>query len=169
MVVVLIGILLGFGISRVDFTGYRMDANVRLLQNVLIGAQQTAITKNVNVVLRFERDSARVAIIQDLDGDDALSTGETRVYRALDGANFVTPSVTIDGAPVNYMTGTVLEWTTTRGVRFAPNGTLSGDVVIYIGTSTDEATDTRALAVTAATGRTKFWSYGSGTWRERAY
>jgi prepilin-type N-terminal cleavage/methylation domain-containing protein len=172
MVVVLIGIVVGFAISRVNFTAYRMDANIRLLQNVLIGAQQTAITKNVEVQVMFDAANDRVRVLQDADGDDAVSTSETVTYRALDNASFLTPTTTVDGALAFYLTGSGVVETGNplqRAVRFTPNGALSGDVVIYIGFSADRPDDMRALAVTGATARTTFWSHGSGAWRVRAY
>jgi prepilin-type N-terminal cleavage/methylation domain-containing protein len=172
MVVVLIGIVLGVAISRVNFTAYRMDANVRLLQNALIGAQQTAITKNVEVQVMFDASNHRVRILQDTDSDDAVSASETVVYRALDNASFMTPTTTVDGALAFYLTGAgVIETGNPlqRAVRFAPNGSLSGDVVLYIGFSSSRPDDMRAIAVTGATARTTFWSHGSGEWRVRAY
>jgi prepilin-type N-terminal cleavage/methylation domain-containing protein len=172
MVVVLLGIVMGFAISRVNFTSYRMDANIRLLQNVLIGAQQTAITRNVEVQVMFDAANDRVRILQDTDGDDAVSASETVTYRALDNASFMTPTTTVDGALAFYLTGAGVVETGNplqRAVRFAPNGTLTGDVVLYIGFSADRPDDMRAVAISGATARTTFWSHGSGAWRVRAY
>jgi prepilin-type N-terminal cleavage/methylation domain-containing protein len=171
MVVVLVGIMMGFAISRVNFVAYRMDANIRLLQNVLIGAQQTAITKNVNVHVMFDRANSRVRVLQDTDGDDAVSSSETVTYRALINASFLTPSTTVDGATAYYVTGSGDVGTVPlqRAVRFTPNGALSGDAVIYIGFTSDRPDDMRALSITGATARTTFWSHGSGSWRIRSY
>lgn len=172
MVIVLIGIVAGFAVSRVNITGYRIDANIRLLQNALIGAQQTAITRNVYVLVMFDASSHRVRILQDADNDGTVSASETVTYRALDNARFLTPATTLDGALPIYLSGPgVIETGNPlqRAVRFAPNGALSGDAVLYIGSTSDRPDDMRALTIVGATGRTAFWSHGGGAWAQRNY
>jgi len=175
MVMALIGIFAGWAITRVTSTTYRMDANVRLLQNALIGAQQTAITRNVPVQVMFDAssDSAmRIRILLDADDDGQVSQSEVVSYRPLDGAKFVAPPTTIDGAIAAYATGPGLVASRPalmQALRIAPNGTLGGDVVIYIGTSPTQPEYARALAVTGATARTARWSYANGAWVQRPY
>lgn len=172
MVMALIGIVAGWAISRFSASGYKMDSNIRMLQNVLIGAQQTAITRNVNVQVMFDAVNDRVRILLDTDNDGTASASESVTYRGLDGAQFLTPTTSIDGAAEFYATGPgVIETGNPlqRAVRIAPNGALSGDVVIYIGTATGRDTDLRALAITGATARTAFWSNLTGVWRRREY
>ncbi len=172
MVMALIGIVSGWAISRVNASGYKMDSNIRMLQNVLIGAQQTAITRNVNVQVMFDAANSRVRTLLDADNDGTASNGETVTYRGLDGARFLTPSTSIDGAAVFYMTGPgVIETGNPlqRAIRIAPNGALSGDVVVYLGTAAARLQDLRALAITGATARTAFWSRATGAWRRRDY
>lgn len=172
MVFVLIGIVAGFAVTRVNITGYRMDSNIRLLQNALIGAQQTAITRNVNVQVMFDAGQQRVRILQDTDNNGTSDAGETLIYRALDNAKFLTPATTIDGALAIYLTGPgVIETGNPlqRAVRFSPNGSLSGDVVLYIGSTSARPDDMRALTISGATGRTAFWSHGGGAWAQREY
>jgi prepilin-type N-terminal cleavage/methylation domain-containing protein len=172
MVMALIGIVAGWSITKFRASGYRMDSNIRMLQNALIGAQQTAITRNVTVVIRFDADSHRILVHQDADGDDAVGASEVSSYRPLfDGARFIVPDSTIDGAPANYITGAgVVELAgAKRAIRIAPNGSLTGDVVVYLGTISARPADMRALTIVGATARTAFWSRSSGSWRQRDY
>lgn len=172
MVMALIGIVAAWAVTRITNSGYRMDSNIRMLQNVLIGAQQTAIQRNINVQVMFDALNDRVRILLDADGDGTVSASETVTYRGLDGARFLTPSVSIDGAPEFYLTGPgVIETGNPlqRAINIAPNGALSGDVVLYIGTAANRLQDLRALAVTGATARTAFWSHMTGNWRRRDY
>lgn len=172
MVMTLIGLLAGWAVSRFTASSYKVDSNIRLLQNVIIGAQQTAITRNVNVQVMFDASEDRVRVLLDTDNDGAVSTGETVTYRALDGAQFLTPTTTIDGAAEFYLTGPGVVETGNplrRAIRIAPNGSLSGDVVLYITTTADRPNDQRALAITGATARTSFWSHNTGAWRRRDY
>jgi prepilin-type N-terminal cleavage/methylation domain-containing protein len=170
-VVALIGLAAGFAISRVSFWGYRMDANIRLLQNAIIGAQQTAITKNVAVQVMFDANEHRLRILQDYNNNGVMDATDTVRYRPLaDRAMFLSPPTTIDGVGAAYMTGAGVVQTGNPqqlAIRIGPNGALSGDAVVYIGSPRRVAEDFRALTIVGATERTGFWSNGAGTWRQR--
>lgn len=174
-VMALIGIVAGWMTARFTATRYKMDSNVRFLQNVLIGAQQTAIARNVPVQLMFDAsvDNAhRVRILLDTDDDGQASESETVSYRPLSGAVFASPDSTLDGATPAYVTGAGLvsgRPALLQAVRIGPNGTLGGDVVLYIGSSQGATADLRALVITGATARTAFWSRQSGKWQLRSY
>ncbi len=167
----LIAIVVGFAVTRFDYRGYRMDANIRFLQNVIIGAQQTAITRNTPVQVMFDANAHRVRVLMDLNDNGVMDASDSVRYRPLfEGAEFQAPSTTLDGAPAAYVTGPgVIETGNPLqlALRIAPNGSLSGDVVVYLGSTTRQETDQRAMTVVGATARTGFWSRASGTWRAR--
>lgn len=170
-VISLIAIVVGFAVTRFDYRGYRMDANIRFLQNVIIGAQQTAITRNTTVQVMFDANAQRVRVLMDLNDNGVMDASDSVRYRPLfEGAEFQAPSTTLDGAPAAYVTGPgVIETGNPLqlALRIAPNGSLSGDVVVYIGSVTREETDQRAMTVVGATARTGFWSRAGGAWRAR--
>jgi prepilin-type N-terminal cleavage/methylation domain-containing protein len=171
MVLALIGIAVGFAVSRFDYRGYRMDSNIRFLQNVIIGAQQTAITRNVTVQVMFDANNQRVRVLQDLNNNGVMDGSDSVRYRPLfEGAEFRAPSATIDGAAAAYVTGPGVVETGNPlqlALRIAPNGSLSGDVVVYIASTAGVEADQRAMTVVGATARTGFWSRASGSWRQR--
>ena len=171
MVVVLIGIVVGFAVSRVDFRAFRMDANIRFLQNAIIGARQTAITKNVTVQVMFDATEHRVRILQDFDGNGQMDASDSVRYRPLfEGAAFQSPPTTIDGAAAAYMTGPgVIQPGNALqlAIRIAPNGSVSGDAVIYVGAADLAPNNLRAMTIIGATGRTGFWSRAAGRWLQR--
>lgn len=175
VVLTVIGIVVGWAVSRVTSSGYRMDANVRLVQNALLAAQQTAISRSSPVQVMFDASGAgqhRLRVLVDADDDGVVSMNEDVRYRPLSGANFLTPPATIDGASPGYVTGPGLvsgrpEFR--QAIRIAPNGTLGGDVVVYIGTSTARPEDLRAIAISGATARSRFWSNANGSWAQRNY
>ncbi|MEX2180912.1 MAG: GspH/FimT family pseudopilin [Gemmatimonadaceae bacterium] len=173
LVLTLIGIVAGWAITNLRASGYQMDSNVRLLQNAMIGAQQTAITRNVTVQVMFDATLQRIRILQDADDDGTASESEVMSYRPLfDGARFLTPATTLDGALPYYLTGPgVIETGNPlqRAIRITPNGALSGDVVVYLGTTAARPNDMRALTIIGATARTGFWSHATGAWRQRDY
>ncbi|MDH5233505.1 MAG: prepilin-type N-terminal cleavage/methylation domain-containing protein [Gemmatimonadota bacterium] len=171
MVMALMGLVVGFAVTRVSYWGYRMDANVRLLQNVVIGAQQTAITKNVTVQVMFDATEDRVRILQDYNNNGIMDASDSVRYRPLaDGAEFQAPPTTIDGVAPAYMTGPGVVATGNPlqlAIRIEANGSLSGDVVVYVGSPRNLPEDFRAMTIVGATARTGFWSRGGGVWRKR--
>jgi len=172
---VLLGLLAGWAISRVSQGGYRMDANVRLIQNVLVGAQQTAITRNTAVQVMFDASvvgSHRLRVLLDADDDGQASVNESMSFRPLIGASFLTPPAQIDAALPGYVTGPGLlasRPALQQAIRVAPNGALSGDVVLYLGSAANRPLEARAVFINGATGRTAFWSYATGSWVQRDY
>ncbi|MBL8997872.1 MAG: prepilin-type N-terminal cleavage/methylation domain-containing protein [Gemmatimonadales bacterium] len=171
MVIALIGIVTGFAVTRVSYWGYRMDSNIRLLQNVIIGAQQLAITRNVTVQVMFDANEHRVRILQDFNNNGLMDASDSARYRPLaDGAQFQVPPTTIDGAAPAYMTGPGVIATGNplqKAIRIAANGSLSGDVVVYIGSPRNLPEDFRAMSIVGATSRTGFWTNGGGAWLKR--
>lgn len=169
LVMTLIGIFAGWAVTRVNLAGFKMDAAARMLQNVIIGAQQTAITRSTDVTLRFDRQNSKVELRFLQDGSERVVT------RPLpDGTDFYIPSTGIDGAPSDFVGGPGVEaaggTTYIRDVKIAPNGTVPrGDFVLYLGSNATRPQDQRALAVKGATTRTTFWSFSSGNWALRDY
>lgn len=171
MVMALIGIVVGFAATRVNYWSYRMDANIRVLQNAIIGAQQTAITKNVTVQVMFDATANHVRILQDYNNNGLMDSSDSVRYRPLaDGAEFQEPPTTIDGAAPAYMTGPGVVVTGNPlqlAITIGANGALSGDVFVYVGSPRRVPEDFRAMSIVGATARTGFWSRGGGVWRKR--
>lgn len=171
MVMALLGIIAGFAVTRFTYWGYRMDANIRLLQNVVIGAQQLAIQRNVTVQVMFDATAQRARILQDFNNNGLMDASDSVRYRPLaDGAEFQVPPSTLDGAGAAYMTGPGVISTGNPlqlAIRIAANGSLSGDVVVYLGSPRQRPEDVRAMTIVGATSRTGFWSLGGGVWRKR--
>ncbi len=169
LVIILIGIFATWAVTRVNLGGFKMDAAARMLQNVIIGAQQTAITRSTEVTLRFDRQNSEVQVRFMQDGSQRVVT------RPLpDGADFYIPVTGIKGTASDFVGEAGVETaggtTYIRDVKIAANGTVPrGDVVIYLGTSSARPQDQRALAVKGATMRTTLWSYNSGSWLVRDY
>jgi prepilin-type N-terminal cleavage/methylation domain-containing protein len=169
LVVVLIGIMAGWAVARVNLAGYKLDAAARMLQNVIIGAQQTAITRSTEVTLRLDRANSRAELRFLQDGSERVVT------RPLpDGTDFFIPSLGIDGAAADFVGGLGVEaaggTTSVRDVKIAANGTVPrGDFVVYLGSSSARPQDQRALAVRGATMRATLWSHSSGSWQVRDY
>ena len=168
LVVALIGIFAGWAVTRVNYAGLRMDAAARMLQNAIIGAQQTAITRATDVTLRFDRQNHRVELRFMQDGSAKVVT------RPLpEGAHLLIPTIGVDGAAADFVNGngaTTSGVTYARDVVIAPNGSVPrGDFVVYLGSSATRPRDQRALVVRGATTRVTFWTFNGGAWAVKDY
>jgi prepilin-type N-terminal cleavage/methylation domain-containing protein len=167
----IIVILAAIALPNIDFKRYRMDANARTVQNQFIAQQINAIQKNMPMIVTIVYDSGHLAITEDANANGIADAAEYTYNRVLvEGARFVTPPSTIDGATPYYATGPGLTYLNQTylypTVTFYPNGSTSGDVVIYIGSSDGRLQDMRALQITGATSKVKFWRMMSdGTWK----
>lgn len=175
MVMALIGIVSGWIVTRLTTRRYQMDASVRLIQNVVMSAQQTAISRGIAVQLMFDASGTtahRIRVLLDADDDGTVSMSETVSYRPIGGAAFLAPDTTLDGATPAYVTGPGLivgRPALQQAIRIGPNGTIDGDVHVYIGSAPTRITEMRAVVITGATGRTAFWTRSSGSWTRREY
>ena len=171
IVVGLIAILAAIALPNLNFSRYRMDANARTVQNQFIAQQLTAIQKNMPVMVTIVYDEGHLTITEDANSNGVADAGEYTYNRTLvEGAQFIIPPVSIDSATPYYATGPGLTYLSQTylypTVTFYPNGSTSGDVVIYIGSTAGRLTDMRALQITGATSKVKFYRMASdGTWR----
>ena len=176
-VLAIMGIAAGMAVYRVNYWRYRMDGNARLVQNFIIAAQQVAVRKNVQVQVMLDADAHRLRRLEDYNGNGAMDTGDTVMYRPLqERARFEAPARPIDGAAAAILTGPGARETGNalqRAFLISPSGQLlaaagsgAGDVVIYLASPRGIATDARAVGVIGATGRTVFYSNARGSWRK---
>jgi Tfp pilus assembly protein FimT len=174
-----VAIIAAVAIPNIDFQRYRMDAAMRNIQNQLIGAQYTAVQRNVPVILTFFYCQAQFRIVIDLNSSGGWNTNEPRNWRTLtDGSKFVVPPTTIDGAAPYYATGPGVGYFDATGqtstcihtpnLTFYPNGSTSGDVVVYIGSGkSDDKASFRAVQIFGSTSKLYLWRMTSdGTWKK---
>jgi Tfp pilus assembly protein FimT len=171
IVVAVIVLLAAVALTNIDFNRYRMDSNARTVQNQFIAQQINAIQKNMPMIVTIVYDQGHLTITEDANSNGVADPTEYTYNRTLvEGAQFVIPPVTVDSATPYYATGPGLTYLNQTyldpTVTFYPNGSTSGDVVIYIGSTSGRLTDMRALQITGATSKVKFYRMASdGTWR----
>ena len=162
--------MVAIALPSIDFSRCRMDANARTVQNQFIAQQLNAISKNMPMIATIVYDQGHLTITEDANSNGLADANEYTYNRALvEGAQFITPPSTIDGATPYYATGPGLTYLNQTylypTVTFYPNGSTSGDVVVYIGSTSGRLTDMRALQITGATSKIKFYRMTSdGTW-----
>jgi prepilin-type N-terminal cleavage/methylation domain-containing protein len=170
IVLAVIVLLAAVALSNIDFSRYRMDANARTVQNQFIAQQINAIQKNMPMIVTIVYDQGHMTITEDANSNGIADSTEYTYNRTLvEGAQFVIPPVSVDSATPYYATGPGLTYLNQTymypTVTFYPNGSTSGDVVIYIGSTAGRLTDMRALQIVGATSKVKFYRMASdGTW-----
>lgn len=157
--IIMIGILTGMAVSRLDYGRYRADSVARGLAAEIGGAQRLAVSLQENVKVTV-LDSARVQIHEDADNDGAIGAGErVRTIQLADGyfigqgsaADVPSPA---DPAPMDQ-------------IVFRRDGSSNRSGTFYLmGPGGDPACHhCRAISVTRATGRLVSFSYATATWR----
>lgn len=160
VVIVMIGILAAMGISRLDWTRYRADAIGRGVMAELTAAQRTAVSLQADVRVTI-LSSNRLQVHEDADNDGIVGTGERVTFHSLDHKFVLNQNGTPDlPAPAN---GTQI----TTGFVFRRDGSSSVSGALYVASPRADpaAKYARAIAVSRATGRVTWYSYGSGTWK----
>jgi prepilin-type N-terminal cleavage/methylation domain-containing protein len=171
IVIAVIVLLAAIALPNIDFAKYRMDGNARTIQNQFIVQQVNAIQRNIPIIVTLVYDHGIMTITEDANRNGVADNGEYTYNKTLvEGAQFVIPPVTVDSATPYYATGPGLTYLNQTylypTVTFYPNGSTSGNVVVYIGSTNGRLVDMRALSITGSTSKVKFYRMASdGTWR----
>ena len=165
----IMAIMAALALPAIDFNRFRMDANARLVQNKLLWAQSRAVQRNMQVLVEVYYNRSQFRFVDDSTADGRLTSGEREQYDKLsENMKFVTPPTTIDGATAYYATGagvTLVGSGNYPQLIFYPNGSSSGDAVIYLGSPNGRPQDNRAIKITASTLKMYFYRMGSnGVW-----
>lgn len=166
VVLIMVGIIAGMAVPRLNYEKYRADAAMRTVRTVLQGAQRNAIMRQTDVVVAFDIANKQMRIIEDANNNCVYDSGERSTLRPLeDGARFAIPSVGYGSTPSGAVTGSNL--CTIAGlpaVQFLRDGAASTNLDVYLTSSRGSAVDNRLVRVTMATGRTESFRYNGTTW-----
>lgn len=169
VVLIMVGIITGMAIPRLNYQRYRADAAARVTRAVLQSSQRMAIMRQTNMLVVFWVAGRRMFIIEDANNNYQFDTGERMRVRPLEeGAQFVVPTAQVPGTtmPSTAISGpnlaTVLG---SPSVAFLRDGASSSDVNIYICSARCIKDNQRALILTQASGRTESWRYAGTSWR----
>lgn len=176
LVVGIIAIMAAIALPNISFVRYRMDGAAGTVQNNIVAAQAQTVQKNYPYILTFCFLNGQYRMVGDKNKDGLYGTGESLNWRTLpEKTKFVIPPRTIDGATPYYATGPGLTYinnatcgTTAPTLTLYPNGSASGDAVIYLGSG--KATryeDYRAIQVYGSTSKVYMWRMMSdGKWKQ---
>lgn len=162
---VLMAIMAGIAIPRIDLSRMRSDAALRQLTMLCIQAQRIALTKQYNVILSVDEASARVRMVEDRNNSGTFDAGDRMVWMALErGVTFTAAPAPLDGisGTVSFTRPKVID--SYQSVIFRRNGAASSDGLIVVSAKTSDAGAARAVFITQSTGRADGYKYSGAAW-----
>ncbi|MGQ0639913.1 MAG: pilus assembly FimT family protein [Gemmatimonadaceae bacterium] len=169
VVLIMVGIITGMAIPRLNYQRYRADAAARVTRAALQTSQRQAIMRQTNMLVVFWIAGRRMFIIEDANNNYNFDAGERLRVRPLEeGARFVVPTAQVPGTamPSTAVSGPNL--VTVFGLpslAFLRDGASSSDANIYICSARCDRDNQRALILTQSSGRTESWRYAGSSWR----
>jgi len=169
VVFVLIAIMGALAIPRIRGTSYKVDAGARVVQAAMQQGQRSAVQRQSNVVVSIDTVNNRVRTWNDVNNNNQLDTGEDARWRPLEEGNrFAKPPKGVNGGtPVSSVVSSNAKVSTDGfpSVIFRRDGAASGNIEVYLRSSTSDSNDYRAILVSQATGRVDMYRYGGNVWR----
>jgi prepilin-type N-terminal cleavage/methylation domain-containing protein len=169
VVLIMVGIITGMAIPRLNYERYRADAAARVTRAVLQTSQRQAIMRQTNMLVVFWVGGRRMFIIEDANNSYSYDPGERIRVRPLEeGAQFVLPTAAVPGTspPSTPVSGPNLR--TVWGlpaIAFLRDGASSTDLNIYVCSARCLPENQRALVLTQASGRTESWRFNGALWK----
>lgn len=166
IVLILIGLIAGFAVPRVNYEKYRADAGMRTLRVVLQYAQRNAIMRQTNMVVAFDIPNRKMILVEDANNNCTWDSGERKTIRPLEeGAKFAIPATPYGGPASAAVSGpNTCSLLGLPAIQFLRDGAASTDLNAYVTSSRGSAADFRLVRVTMATGRTDAFRFTGSTW-----
>ena len=170
-VIVIIGLLTAIALPRSGLASYRANSGAQVVSTALSYAQRQAISRQADTRVAFDVVNNRMRLHEDRNNDNLIDADERVTFANLpEGLTFGRGT-----AAARAMGGEVVTFSRAQGIlpvlTFHRDGTASEDGGVYIttiaGLSVDRTADVRAVEISRATGRTTWFSYATGTWKER--
>ena len=171
IVVVMMAVIAGMAIPRLNLSQFRADAAAQQVRSVFQTAQRTSLTRQFDVIVSIDTAQFGLRIAEDSSNDGIIQTAEWKFWRPTgEGNQFAIPPKGLNspsvGSPV---IGAQLKMVDgLKSVIFHRDGSTSTDAEIYVQSTYRGRTDYRAISVTRATGRTELYRLAgtgaSATW-----
>ncbi|MEO8089862.1 MAG: GspH/FimT family protein [Gemmatimonadales bacterium] len=170
-VMVIIGLLTAIALPKLSIATYQANSGAQVVSTALSYAQRQAISRQADTRVAFDLPNRRMRIHEDRNNDNIIDAGERVTFANLpEGITFGRGT-----AAARAMGGAVVTFTRAQGILpvlvFHRDGTTSEDGGVYIttiaGLAVDRTADVRAVEISRATGRTTWFSFATGVWKER--
>ena len=162
VVLVIMGIVAGLAVPKLNLSGYRVDAIAQQVRGILRTSQRTSLTRQFDVIVSIDTLNRLLRIAEDSNNSGTIEPAEVRVWRPTgqaEGNVFAVPPRGLNTPTVkNSVTGTSLR--TLNGlptIVFHRDGSASSDAEIYVANSSRGQPQYRAISLTRSTGRTELY------------
>lgn len=170
IVIVILGIIAGLALPKLDFGSYRADAGMRVVGSALQQGQRTAVLKQFDVVVSFDTATQRVRLVEDSTGNFLAngSTATARVFwRSLgEGTRFGRPPAGAAAAG-SVLAGGMRTVAGLPSVIFHRDGAASTSLDAYVAAAGRGHDAYRRVSVTQSTGRVDSYKLVGTTWKRR--
>lgn len=158
VVLVIMGVVAGLAIPRLNLAGYRVDAFAQQVRSALQLAQRTSITRQYDVIVSIDTVRNQIGIAEDRDNSGTITGGESRVWRAggsNEGNTFSAPPKGIGGDAVRtaVVGSAIKKIEGMPSIIFHRDGSASTDAELYIQNTSRGRPQYRAIVLTRSTGR----------------
>jgi prepilin-type N-terminal cleavage/methylation domain-containing protein len=168
IVMVMIAIVAGIALPKMQVTQYKVDGAMRVAQATLQQAERGAVQRQMEVAVSFDTAKKRIRVHYDFNSNDAIDSGEEVMWKPLEEGNrFATPPRGVSMSAGSFIVGNAIS-TSPDGyptVYYHRDGAASTNYELFIRSSSNSVDDFRALVVTQATGRVDLFRYGAGAWQ----
>jgi Tfp pilus assembly protein FimT len=160
-VIVILSIVAGLAIPRLDWMKYRVSGESRNISLQVTYAQRLAVSLQHNVQVTIDHAGRRLIVDEDKNNDGAFTSNERRrVIQLDDGVNFERNSAPDLPSPA--------PTTELYTIIYRRDGSSDQSGIIFMntlrGVNMGNNNDARALEITRATGRASVYSYATGSW-----
>jgi prepilin-type N-terminal cleavage/methylation domain-containing protein len=167
-VLIILGILAGVAVPRIDVDRFRMNSAAIEVATSLAAAQRSAVLRGHDIVVAMDLQSNRLRIHTDANNDGNIQAHEEwKVLELPEGTTFGlvdAPALSSGTTPTTFLD----HQGTFSSLTFHRNGSASEKGFIYLTGAGGGASgkNSRAIEVVRATARVKCWSHHSGSWKE---
>ncbi|MDB4900527.1 MAG: hypothetical protein JWN53_2335 [Gemmatimonadetes bacterium] len=169
VVMVIMGIVAGLLVPKLNLSGNRVDAIAQQVRSVFQTAQRTSLTRQFDVIIAFDTARSELRIGEDKDNSGTIDPGEIRIWRPTgqnEGNIFSLPPKGLNGNPATaaVMGSGIKMINGYPGIIFHRDGSASSDAEIYMSNSSRGVTQYRLVTLERSTGHTELYRYaGKGT------
>ncbi len=170
LAICIMGMMAGIALTKVDLAKMEANSAVQVLSTSMVAAQREAITKQHDIILTFDAAQRTVRMVWDRNSNGAINNGERVRAIPLDGRI----GFGLGGAPARTFGANPINFDRDIGGRpaliFHRNGSASGIGGFYLTStramaSATYASDTRAVEIVRATGRTEWYRFTGTAWK----
>ncbi|MEP6621866.1 MAG: type II secretion system protein [bacterium] len=165
IVLIVMSVIFGMAIPKLNLGQYRADAAAQQVRSVFQTAQRTSLTRQYDVIVSVDTVQFGLRIAEDVNNDGTIQVSEWKFWRPAGegnqfavppkGVNVSTPSTSVVGSALVQVSGL-------PSIVFHRDGSTSSDAEMFVKSVNKGRTDFRAITLTRATGRTELYRL-SGT------